>query len=51
MGGAVHRDGEGVAVGDLIVYDGLDVDGLQLEVNSHIDQPGDTQREFNVLKL
>lgn len=36
-----HCDSKGVAVGDFIVYNGLNVDGLQLEVNCHIYQPGD----------
>lgn len=36
-----HSDSEGVAVGDFIVYDRLDVDGLQLEVNGDVDQPVD----------
>lgn len=39
----VHRDSEGVAVGDFIVDNGLNVDGLQLEVDGHINQPGDTE--------
>lgn len=39
-----HGDGEGVAVGDLVVDDGLDVDGLQLELDGDVDEPtgGDT---------
>lgn len=49
----VHRDSKGVAVRDFIVYNGLNVDGLQLEVNSYVDQPGHKnvtgrQRQFNV---
>lgn len=36
-----HRDSKGVAVWDFIVYDGLNVDGLQLEVNGYVDQPGE----------
>lgn len=35
-----YRDGKSVAVGDLIVYDGLNVDGFQLEVNGNVDKPG-----------
>lgn len=34
-----HQDAEGVAVGDLIVDQALKVDGLQLEVDSDVDQP------------
>lgn len=44
MGEVVHRDGKGVAVWDFIVYNGLNVDGLQPEVDCYIDQPGETQR-------
>lgn len=43
----VYRNSKGVAVWDFIVYNGLNVDGLQLEVDCYIDQPGDrckTQR-------
>lgn len=36
-----HCDSKGVAVWDFIVYNGLNVDGLQLEVNGDIDQPGE----------
>lgn len=36
-----HRDSKSVAVRYFIVYNGLNVDGLQLEVNCNIDQPGD----------
>ena len=36
----VHRDSKGVAVRDFIVQDSLNVDGLQLEVNRYVDQPG-----------
>lgn len=39
----VHRDSKGVAVGDFIVDNGLNVDGLQLEVNGHVNQPGDKE--------
>lgn len=34
-----HRDREGVAVWDLVVYDGLDVNGLQLELDGDVDKP------------
>lgn len=36
-----HRDSKSVAVRDFIVYNGLNVDGLQLEVYCNIDEPGD----------
>lgn len=36
-----HRDSKGVAVGNFIVYNGLNVDSLQLEINCYIDQPAD----------
>lgn len=36
-----HRDSKGVAVRDFIVYNGLNVDGLQLEVYCNIDEPGE----------
>lgn len=39
-----HRDSKSVAVRDFIVYDGLNVDGLQLKVNCDIDQPGEENR-------
>lgn len=40
-----HRDSKSVAVRDFIVYDGLNVDGLQLKVNCDIDQPGEENRD------
>lgn len=33
-----HGDGEGVTVRDLVVDDGLDVDGFQLELDGDIDE-------------
>lgn len=36
-----HKDAEGVAVWDLIVDQALEVDGLQLEVDGDVDQPGE----------
>lgn len=36
--GSTHGDGEGVAVGDLIVDDGLDVDGFQLELDGDVNE-------------
>lgn len=36
----VHRDCKRVAVRDSVIDDALDVDGLQLEVHSDVDQPG-----------
>lgn len=33
-----HGDGEGVTVGDLVVDDGLDVDGFQLELDGDVDE-------------
>lgn len=35
-----HQDAEGVAVWDFIVDQALEVDGLQLEVDGDVDQPG-----------
>lgn len=35
-----YSDSKSVAVRDLIVYDGLNVDGFQLEVNGNVDKPG-----------
>lgn len=37
-----HCDGKSVAVRDFVVYNGLNVDGLQLEINCNIDQSGKT---------
>lgn len=37
--GGAHSDSKGVAVWDLIVDDGLDVDGLQLELDGNVDEP------------
>lgn len=37
-----HCDRKSVAVRDFVVYNGLNVDGLQLEVNCNIDQSGKT---------
>lgn len=34
-----HGDGEGVAVWDFVVDDGLDVDGFQLELDGDVDEP------------
>ena len=38
-GSGPHRDGEGIAVRDLVVYYGLDVYGLQLEADGDVDKP------------
>ena len=35
-----HQDAEGVAVWDFIIDQALEVDGLQLEVDGDVDQPG-----------
>ena len=40
-----HRDVECVAVWDLVVYYGLNVDGLQLEVYGDVDQPEDQSEQ------
>lgn len=39
-----HQHSEGVAVWDLIVDQALEVDGLQLEVDGDVDQPGGKAR-------
>lgn len=36
---STHGDGEGVAVRDLVVDNGLDVDGFQLELDGDVDEP------------
>lgn len=40
-----HSDGEGVAVGNLVINNRLDVDGLQLKLDGHINQPAERQTE------
>ena len=44
-----HCDVERVAVWDLVVYYGLDVDGLQLEVYGDVDQPEDQSEQRRVI--
>lgn len=43
-----YRDSKSVAVRDFIVYDGLNVDGFQLEVNGNIDKPGHNHIKQNI---
>lgn len=44
-----HCDRKSVAVRDFVVYNGLNVDGFQLEVNCNIDQPEKTIHNIEFL--